>query len=383
MDHTLKRGSTLSTLFVLLALAAAASSAADKDPIADYQADLSAGPVSASEILGLSASAITTIQSPKDFVVALNALSSDTGKAGFGLSFTPARTRFAPVSIAEYRASLISRAWAGTNFSYAQNTVSQGGVDYSQQAYALHLALYLDKDDDPAVAAYNGFENCTALLKLAEDRTDRLLAIRKQLQAQGVPAEDLNARATEQLKKEDKFATEATPVYKACVDSAINRAKAKWNASQLALTAGDGTIHNPATGSSHLSLGSMYSVAAAVGPNADNLLNVTVRRNVNALELSSIATTPTYKSSTLAGARWTYRAIDTQDLYALAEVSNAKASSTTTSGVFKYAVGIDKRLTEGLWIELRVGRNHTQDGSSEQTTALMSLKLSPKSSLAP
>ncbi len=126
----------------------------------------------------------------------------------------------------------------------------------------------------------------------------------------------------------------------------------------------------------------MYSLVGALGPSTNNLVNITVRRNVNALELSSIAATPTYKTSTLAGARWTYRAIDTQDLYALAEVSNVKASSTTTSNVFKYALGADKRLTEDIWIELRLGRNHTQGGNSEQNTALMNLKLSPKSSLA-
>jgi hypothetical protein len=75
--------------------------------------------------------------------------------------------------------------------------------------------------------------------------------------------------------------------------------------------------------------------------------------------------------------------METQDLYALAEVSNAKATSTNVSNIFKYAVGVDKRLMDGVWIELRLGRNHTQDGKSEQTTALMNLKFSPKSSLAP
>jgi hypothetical protein len=383
VDHILKQSGWLATLSILLTVAAPGSNAADKDPIADYQADLSAGPVSANEILGLTASAVTTIESPKDFVVAIGALSSNGNKAGFGLAFTPARTRFAPVSIADYQTNPFLRAWAGTTFSYAQNTNTQGGVDYTQEAYALHLAYYLHEKDDPAIAGHKGFEECTALVKLAGDTADRLLAIRKQLRAEGVSDEDLNELARQRLKKEEDFGSKATPVYKACVDDAITRAKAKWNASQLALTAGKGTIHDPATGSSRLSLGTIYSFAMALGPTTNNLLNVTVRRNLDALELSTIATTPTYKDSTLAGARWTYRAIDTQDLYAVAEVSNAKASSTTTSNVFKYAVGVDKRLTEGVWIELRVGRNHTQDGNSEQTTALMNLKLSPKSSLAP
>jgi hypothetical protein len=381
--HTLKHSGALPALLILLAVVAPAANAGEKDPIADYQADLSAGAISAGEILGLSASAISTIQSPKDFVAAVNGLSSGGGNSGFGLSFTPARTRFAPVSISDYRMSLGWRAWAGTSVSYAQNTNTQAGVDFQQQAYAVHVAFYLNKDDDPAVAAYEGFEKCTDLVSMANFRTDRMLALRKDLRDKKVPDEVANEQAKQILAKEEPFAVKATPAYKACVDDAINRAKAKWNASQVGLTLGEGMIRDPAAGSSRLSLGHISSLALALGPNADSLVNVTVRHNDKALELSSISTTPSYKTSTLVGARWTYRAIDTQDLYALAEVSNAKASSTTTSNVFKYALGVDKRLTEGTWIELRVGRNHTLDGNSEQTTALMTLKLSPKSNFAP
>lgn len=384
MLHTLKQSGTPLALLILLAIAAPSAIAKDEDPIANFQADLSPGAISAADILGLSASAITAIESPKDFVAAVNGLSSNGGKAGFGLSVTPARTSFAPVSIGAYSSNGWLRAWAGTSFSYAQNTNTLGGIDYSQQALAVHLAWYVHSLDDPAVAAQKAFESCTELRNLAQAKTNRMLAIVAELRKKqpDAPADVINAQARQQLEreeKEDKF----TPAYKACVDEAVNGAKAKWNASQVAVTLGEGTIRNPATGSSHLSLGSQYSVAGTLGPSTNNLINITVRRNVNALELSSIAATPTYKSSTLAGARWTFRALDTKDLYALVEVSNVKASSTTTSNVFKYAVGVDKRLTEGIWIELRWGRNHTQDGSSEQNTALMSLKLSPKSSLAP
>ena len=373
----------LASLSALLIVLAPVAKAGDKDPIADYQADLSPGAVSAGEMLGLSGSAVSSIQAPKDFVAALNALSSDSGKAGFGLSFTPGRTRFAPVSIADYRNKTSSRVWAGTSISYAQNTNTQGGVDYRQEAYALHVAYYLNPEDDPAVAGNIAFGKCDQLQSIADARANRLIEIRKELRNAGVSNEDLNEQAKQRLEKEKTFISAALPAYKACVDGAIDTVKKKWNAGQVAITLGEGTIHNPATGSQRLSLGRSGVFAIALGPNPDSLVNVTLRRTSKALELSSIATTPTYKTSNLVGARWTYRALDTKDLYALAEVSNATASSTTASNVFKYALGVDKRLAEGIWLELRLGRNHTQDGKTEQSTALMSLKFSPKSYLAP
>jgi hypothetical protein len=210
-----------------------------------------------------------------------------------------------------------------------------------------------------------------------------MLAIRQELEKAGVPKEEVNEQAKQRLAKEKKFISEALPEYKACVDEAINVVKKKWNASQVALTLGEGTIHNPATGSPSLSLGRIGALALALGPNADSLVNVTIRRSASALELSSISGIPSYTTTSLVGARWTYRAIDTQDLYALAEVSNAKASTTATANIFKYAIGVDKRLAEGMWIELRLGHNYTQDGKTEQTTALMSIKLSPKSDFGP
>jgi hypothetical protein len=375
----------LAAMFAVLGFAAgAAETASEKDPIAKYQADLSAGAISASEILGLTTSAVTTIQSPKDFVAALNAQSSDAGKAGFGLAFTPARTSFAPVSIADYTRRTGSRIWAGTTFSYAQNTKAQGGVDYRQEAYAARVAWYLNAEDDPYVAGFRAFANCDPLTKLEQSRGTVLVELMGKLAAQGVPTADLETKALAQLPaemNEKAFLAKASRLYKECVDSGIKDAKDKWNASQVALMVGEGRIRNPVAGATSLSLGRSASLAVALGPNKDSLVNITVRRTDKALDVSTIAGTPVFKSSNLVGARWTYRAMDTEDLYALAEISNAKAKDPASSGVFKVALGVDKRLSEGLWVELRLGRNRTQDGLTEQTTALMSLKFSGKSNL--
>lgn len=357
-----------------------------EESLAAYQADLSAGTVSASELLGLSASVVSTIRTPKDFVVAVEALNAGSTKAGFGLSWTPGRTEFSPVSLAAYRAEgargFAARAWAGTSFSYAQNLATLSTIDYKQEAVALNVAVYLTKEEDPAVASFEGFATCTDLVKLADARTERLNAIRAELRAQGVSDEDLGERAKAALEKENRFLVKALPAYKLCVDQAVARAKARWNASQVSLTVGEARLRNAATGAPPLTLGRVASLAIAIAPNKDGLVNLTAKRNDKGLDTTTITSTPEYKASSLVGMRYTYRAAEAQDLYALAEISNAKAANTQNENVFRYAIGIDKRLSEGLWVELRLGHKAAVAGSTEQVAALMSLKLSPQSSLA-
>lgn len=367
-------------------LAATAAMAADEakatDPISTYLVDMSPGAVSAGEMLGLSPSAISNLQAPKDFVAAINTLSSGNTKQGFGLSFTPGRTRYAPVSIDDYSHRLGSRIWAGTSFSYAQNQNTLAGIDYKQEAVALHIAYYLNKDDDPAVAGYQGFARCAVVRKQMADEGERSNAMFEALRKQGLSAEAAANMVDAFSEKNSEFSARTDKAVAKCVDDAVAKAKAKWNANQIAITFGQARIQGPAAGAPHLSLGHTASLSAALGPNEWSLVNLTVRRTSKELDLKTIATTPDYKTSTLAAARWTYGMGDARDTYALAEISNAKASSNTLSNrAFKYALGVDKRLTEGLWLELRVGKNRSADGATEQTTALMNLKLSPTSTL--
>ncbi len=363
---------------VSMACAQSATGSKD-DPLSAYLADLSPGAVSAGEMLGLSSSAVTAIQAPKDFVAAVNALNSDTSAAGTGFSFTPGRTRIAPVSIADYEMSVLSRAWAGTTISVARNTNTQGGIDYRQEAYAIHVSAYLSAADDPAVAGHKAFANCDALQKAGDDRTKLALAIRKMVTDEKVLTDDaINEEVRKRLEKLPRFKERAVPLYNACM---AEMEKPRWNASQWAATLGQGRVRDPAPGAPKLSLGRMASVSLALGFGADSLLNVTVRRTRKAVDVASIATTPVYKSDSLAGARFTYKS-SYEDLYAVAEISNAKLANTSTSAIFKHALGIDYRLREGMWLEIRAGRNHTQDGRTEQTTTLMNFKLAPSSNLS-
>lgn len=385
--------------FSILALTVAAHAAdkADDKPkeLKDFLVDTGLGAVSAAEVLGVSSSAVTTIQTAKDLILVLNSNNSDTGKSGFGVSFTPARTALAPVAIADYADNKgLSRLWGNTTFSYAQNTKAVSGVDHKQDAIAVHVSYYWDPEADPIVRNYLAFAGCKERWKEIYDEADldqkaidtelaRQNAIRVK---QGKPKLEIlsvpDSEAAIRERKADATYSRAHQLGLACVKAGNEDAKKYWNATQLALVAGEGWIKAPTAGASSLSLGRSIAMTAAYGPNANSLLNLTYRYVSDELDLTSLATTPVYKSSSVVAARYTVGHGADQGLYSLFEVSNANAASGTTSNsAFKYAIGIDKLITEGAWLEFRLGRNQTFDGSQEQTTALFNLRFSPKSTL--
>jgi hypothetical protein len=62
----------------------------------------------------------------------------------------------------------------------------------------------------------------------------------------------------------------------------------------------------------------------------------------------------------------------------LIEVSNAKKShDDAKTRAFIYAVGIDKYLFKGGWLQFRLGRNRMSSSEDEQTTALLTLSVQP------
>ena len=120
-----------------------------------------------------------------------------------------------------------------------------------------------------------------------------------------------------------------------------------------------------------------------LGPNDYSLLNLTLRRVDKEVDLGTLATTPSFNSSTLAAARYTAGWGAGRDFYAIAEVSNASQSQNTlANAAFKYALGVDKKLGENMWLELRLGRSRVTNGSGEETAALLNLKIAPSSGVA-
>jgi hypothetical protein len=210
--------------------------------------------------------------------------------------------------------------------------------------------------------------------RLKEEKKDPLARVRKARKEQKDPAKPAALRANLEagLQQLDKCAREAG-----------KKAADKWNASHLDFVLGQGWIRGEAAASPRISLGRHVGLALAWGLD-DGLLNLTYRRISGELDLDTLTKDLAYKSSSLAAVRYTYRMDDRpgKQTYALAEVSNAKANSgTTSSAAFKWAFGVDRQLGENMWIELRAGRARIPGGTAEENKALLNLKFSPEAGL--
>jgi hypothetical protein len=367
----------------------APATAADGQDLKDYLVDIGPGAVGAHEILGLPSSAVSTLQSPKDFVAAVNLATGESGKAGFGVAFTPARSAFKPlaVSIGDYSAdgNVLTRIWGGTTFSYAQGDKAIDGVDYLRQALAVQISYFLHTGDDPSIAARKSFVECQARWAAEDKFTEEVLKRwEAKLKALGTskPTDEQNAAIMDELKATTKadFAAEGAN----CAAKGFKDAQAKWNKSQVGLTLGKGWIEGPAGGLARTSLGQHASATLAWAPKemTNSLFNLTVRRVSHEVDTSTLATTPAFKASSLAALRYTYGHGEGQDTFLIAEVSNAKASKLTESNsAFKSALGIDRRIAKGLWLEIRAGRSRADSSGKSDNKVLFNLKLSPEATI--
>lgn len=365
-----------------VAPAAAASAAAQSQDIKDYLVDIGAGPVSAADIIGVSATAVTNVQSLKDFNVLLTPGVGGSQKTGMGLEIAPARTPWSPMTARQYVENNAYRLLGSLSVSYAQNTADYGGATYRQQAAALHLAYYLHKKDDPLVAADTAFEQCKPLSDIGPLFSHDLVALRKAARAKNPAITDDELQAIGEAYNEsaafkDRLAAADAAVQKCVADGVVDT----WNKPLLSLTIGAARIR-PDAGGKQLTLARSLSVAAVLPDRDVGAFNLVARLNRHEVDTDTLATTPTYSSRTLVAGRYTYRGPKDSDLYKLVEVSNARnADGTVSSTAFKIALGIDKKIAEGTWLEFRVGRARSNDGSGDQTKALMTFKWSPTPTL--
>lgn len=385
---------TVRTLLVAVALlgtAGAAHAQTGKKNLSDYLVDLSAGPVAAGDLVGLAASAVATLETPKDLLLALGSGQSDTAKAGQGVAITPARTDLVPLAIADYAdpSNVMTRLWGGTSFSYAQNKLKARGAEYDQNAAAVQVSYYLKPSEDPLVAAYESFKACEPLYRGSFSLGDAVNAElgRANREMQLREGRDLNVREIEAVRKRmladdafKKWEASLPELRKTCVTDVMSKAQKQWNANRIAISFGTGRI-KPSVGGNDRSLGRFVALAAALRARDQGLVQVSWRRAEDQPDVATLAsTTVTTKSSELAAIRYTYGVGG--DLFALAEVSNAsQRNAGVSAGAFKYALGVDKKLYEGVWLEFRLGKSRLADGSGEQTTGLFNLKFSTQSTL--
>lgn len=340
------------------------SKAKTPDVLSSYVVDFSSGSVSAGGIVGVTGSAITNVQTSQDLVLAIDPLSSKSSKSGYGLSITPARTSILPVSGKAYLDSNFVRFVSGTTLSYAENTATISTVSYRKTAFSLDTSYYFHKSEDPVSVGYAAFtsDKCRGARRSHED-----LAMDAAVKNDDVV-----------VKKEMALAANAD---KQCVNDYI-KSNTKWNASKISFSYGAGWIKPDATPGGQQSLGKTFAVNAILWISQNSAINVALNRTTKGVDLTTLAKTPMFKDSNLAAVRFSNYSGEDKDYLWLVEASNAKSSTVSAaSSAFKYAAGIDKKIYSGIWLEFRLGRNYAADGTSQQTTSLLSLKFAPTSTL--
>lgn len=356
------------TLAFAVALATAvgahAADGAAADNINNYLVDITGGAVAAANLVGVDKSAITQIQTSQDIVVALQPLTSGDPKSGFGFAITPARTTLLPMSGGTYVGSPFARLLGNLTLSYAQNAQEVEKISYRKTAFSVDTVYYFDLEDDPIRIGNKAFKVC------ADRDKDR-------------DAKDIDAIArNDQLSKEAKQAALQALTDKldesvsACIDAELKE-KARWNAGRASLSFGEGRIKAP--GATARSLGRSLTLNAQFPATPRGVVAVSLRRTRNALDPATVAAvSPVIKNASLAAARFTYGDQDDTNLRALVEASNSKSSSADAfKDTFMFAFGLDKRIAQGAWLELRIGRNRSLENGKEQTTALMNISISP------
>lgn len=380
------------------ALWVAAASASAQGTIKDYLYSHNAGPVAANDIIGVSKTVVSDLQAPRDLALSLGSFGDRDTTNGFGVSITPARSGFDAVAVSAdaYRqGDWARRLWGGTTFSYAQNRKTIGTADYDQSALAVSLSLTLKHEQDPIVVAYNAFavsegarvackpqQGQLEALEVARDKRERDLAtaFRADKKRDPDPTELENIRKL--ADSERAAAVKALSELSACSAKAAAEVAAQWNVSRLQVMLGRGWI-KPASGQGErLRLSSHAKVALALGVGTDGLFNLTWRQVADELDTKTLASMPQYKTTRSGAIRYTHKASKDNDLFAIAEASTLKAGSGATSqSDFKQALGLDKKVAAGLWLEFRYGRAHTVTGDKLENKALFALKFSPESTL--
>lgn len=343
-----------------------AQSQQSADTLSSYLVDLSAGSVSARGIVGLSSSAITNVQTSQDLVLAINPVSSKTSKNGYGISITPARTSIAPMSGKAYVDSPVMRLIGSATLSYAENMSAISTISYRKTGLSLDTSYYLHEEDDPVFIGYAAFvsDKC---------KSARVAHINLAIEAAAKnPPDDAT------FKREMALATTAD---KQCVNDHI-KSNTKWNADKVSLSYGAGWIKPDAASGAQQSLGRTLAANAILGVGTSSAINVALNRTVNAIDLTTLAKSPDFKDSNLVAIRFSNNSATDGSLLWLVEGSTVKSSTVTVaSNAFKYALGVDKKIYPGVWLEFRLGRNYTADSTSTQTTSLLSLNFSPSSTL--
>ncbi|WP_431260851.1 hypothetical protein ACQ86G_12530 [Roseateles chitinivorans] len=317
--------------------------------------DTAAGQVSAGKVLGIGGDAVIAVENARTLVAAIKSVSNNGGQAG--VSFTPARSALLPMSLSTYAKNdafgYLARAWGNTTFSYAQGSSKVSNVDMSRRAVSIESSLILDRDFDPLIAVH---KSCTWSPPIT------------------APGQIGDTAA-------------ANTAYTNCIVAKEAELAKKWNLSRLSLSVATGKVR--ADEGRSTSLGTAFAGSLIYG--FDHLgskmleegaaISVTWKHTRNEPVLTELAKGSVVKTNTtLIAARISG---GTSKVRGLIEASDVRGTqkAVPSQTVFKHAVGIDVRLSEGTWLALRAGKQRKKNGDGVESASLLDFSFSPKSNI--
>lgn len=345
--------------------------AADANPQEDvlnkYLVDITGGAVSAINLLSVNKSLVTNIQTSQDLVLAIRPFTSGDDKAAFGISITPAKTDFFPMSGNAYVTSRLNQLIGNLTFSYAQNNADIKNVSYKKLAYSVDTTLYWDITSDPIYLGNQAFIKCHQPIQLKNQEE-----IQKISQDGSLSLEEKNKRVADLTQKNATYLSDCMSK-----DVAVALKEAKWNSDRMSVSYGEARINLP--GESNSSFGKYLTLNGMIRAGNQGALNLSLRKSRDVLDATSIgAPALNHSSSNLVGVRYTYGDQDAKKFRGIIEVSNAnKYTGSDARGTFMYAIGLDKKIADGIWLEFRLGRNRTIEGNEKQTTGLLNISFQP------
>ena len=156
----------------------------------------------------------------------------------------------------------------------------------------------------------------------------------------------------------------------------------RWNASRAWASFGSGSIRSTAASGPRHKLGRTFVIGLThgIGKPADGANAGAVTIGYKHVANDPVAATygdadPTRRTTSLVTLRGAW---GTNRLRALLEASNVRDELPTASErVFKRALGLDVRLAEGMWLNVRAGRQRRIDNTGDETGASFGLSYSP------
>lgn len=333
-----------------------------------YFVDTAGGSINAFSMLGVGSDAVVNVQNVRDLTVAVKGFGSHS--TGFGVSVTPARTSFMPMDLSAYASSSFDRVLGSTTLGYAYGTATIGGAEYSRQAISIESNYFFRREDDPVLAVAFAY------------RRPECRPLGSAKPAPSKPAPNSKPAPGSQQMDEDTGpeAEEAKARAAKCRDQTLK--DMRWNRSQISASFATGWIRPEAGNRGQESLGRSFALGLTYGFDGSPSLQksaaayLTLRRTMNEPILDTLALPGVeHKSSSLAVMRI---AGGSKTFRGLAEISNADSRQVTESQrAFKQGIGADYRIMDGTWLNFRLGKKRTFDGSRNEVTSMLSVSYSP------